>query len=163
MRRRYRIGRFLEKLDRMRSMIPLVAFTTDVIVGFPGETDEEFAETLQACRQAEFMKIHVFPFSPRRGTPAAEFSDQISPTVRKTRCQELAVLERELAFRYYQRHVERPLEVLVERECEDRPGWVRGTDRHYIPVVLPGSVQDVGKFVTARGSIPSRDSLQAAR
>jgi threonylcarbamoyladenosine tRNA methylthiotransferase MtaB len=163
MRRRYRIGRFLEKLERIREVMPDVAFTTDVIVGFPGETDEEFAETLEACRQARFMKIHIFPFSPRKGTPAATYPNQIPPEVRKARCRELAILERELAVEYYRKHVGRELEVLVERLCEDRPGWLRGTDRHYIPVHLPGEADDVGRFVTCRGTEARQEYLEAER
>src|ERR1700722_12034518 len=65
------------------------ALTTDVIVGFPGETDQEFAETLQVCRRARFMKIHIFPFSVRKGTPAADFPDQIHGTIRELRMLEL--------------------------------------------------------------------------
>jgi threonylcarbamoyladenosine tRNA methylthiotransferase MtaB len=163
MRRRYRVGRFLEKLDRIRQIMPLAAFSTDVIVGFPGETDTEFEETLNTCRQAEFMKIHIFPFSPRKSTPAATFADQISPIVRKERIQALAHLERDLAMRYYQRHVDRELEVLVERQCEEQPGWVQGTDRYYIPVRLPGTAADIGNFVACRGGLPEREFLQAWR
>ena len=77
MKRRYSVKRFLEKLERMRELIPNPAFTTDVIVGFPGETDEEFEATLETCRRARFMKVHVFPYSQRRGTPAATFPNQI--------------------------------------------------------------------------------------
>ena len=163
MRRRYRTGAFLDKLDRIRQNMPEVAFTTDVIVGFPGETDEEFEETLQTCRQAEFMKIHAFPFSPRRGTPAADFDDQVPPDVRKERMQRLAVVERELAVDYYQTKVGQPLEVLIERICTEdtAPGWVRGTDRHYIPVELPGTVDDIGHFRTVQGEAAFRDYLRA--
>jgi threonylcarbamoyladenosine tRNA methylthiotransferase MtaB len=163
MRRRYRVGRFLEKLDRIRQVMPLAAFSTDVIVGFPGETDAEFEETMNTCRQAEFMKIHIFPFSPRKSTPAATFPDQISPIVRKERIQALAHLERDLAMRYYQQHVDRELEVLVERQCEEQPGWVQGTDRYYIPVRLPGTDADIGNFVACRGGLPEREFLQAWR
>ncbi|MCA9000183.1 MAG: tRNA (N(6)-L-threonylcarbamoyladenosine(37)-C(2))-methylthiotransferase MtaB, partial [Planctomycetaceae bacterium] len=151
----------LDKLDRMRDVLPDVAYTTDVIVGFPGETDAEFEETLESCRRAEFMKIHVFPFSPRKGTPAALYPDQVSPEIRKQRCQTLAHLERDLAFRYYQRHVGRELEVLVERTCDEHPGWVRGTDRHYMPVILPGTKALVGELVLCRGEVPHREYLQA--
>lgn len=163
MRRRYRVGRFLEKLDRMREVMPGVAFTTDVIVGFPGETDDEFQQTLNVCRRAGFMKIHVFPFSARRGTPAADFPAQVPPEVRRERCQRLAELERNLAHSYYQSLVGRPLEVLVERECEQRPGHVRGTDRHYVPVLLPGQRHDVGQMVAARGARAQREHLIAER
>jgi threonylcarbamoyladenosine tRNA methylthiotransferase MtaB len=151
----------LDKLERIRAVLPDVAFTTDVIVGFPGETAAEFEETLETCRQAQFMKIHCFPFSTRKGTPAAAFPDQVPPEVRRERMQRLAVLERTLAQRYYASMIGRTLEVLVERVCDDRAGWVRGTDRHYIPVVLPGEVGDVGRCVFVRGTTAHVDYLEA--
>lgn len=163
MRRRYRIEKFLEKLDRIRDVIPDVAYTTDVIVGFPGETDEEFQQTVEACRRAEFMKMHIFPFSPRKGTPAADFPDQVHPEVRKRRCAELATIERVLAKEYYQTHIGRELEVLVERSCPEKPGWVQGTDRHYIPVTLPGHMHDVGQIVSCQGRFATEQDLEAAR
>ncbi len=163
MRRRYRVGRFLEKLERMREILPDVAFTTDVIVGFPGETEAEFEQTLETCRRARFMKIHAFPFSPRRGTSAATLPDQISPEVRKDRMQRLSVLERQMALRYYQSQIGRDVEVLVERTCPDQPGWVRGTDRHYVPVELPGAADDVGQFRVVRGERAFPDHLRASR
>ena len=79
MRRRYYVHRFLEKVEMVREGLNDPAFTTDVIVGFPGETDEEFEQTMETCRQARFMKIHVFPFSAREGTPAATMPDQVPP------------------------------------------------------------------------------------
>jgi threonylcarbamoyladenosine tRNA methylthiotransferase MtaB len=163
MRRRYSAQRFLEKIDAMRERLDDPAFTTDVIVGFPGETDEEFQQTLETCRQARFMKMHIFPFSPRKGTPAATFDNQISPQVRKERCGQLADLERELAMAYYHGSVGKPLEVLVERVSSERPGWIRGTDRRYIPVELPGTEFDIGEFVHACGKDVFRDRLQAER
>ncbi|HUG94484.1 MAG TPA: tRNA (N(6)-L-threonylcarbamoyladenosine(37)-C(2))-methylthiotransferase MtaB [Planctomycetaceae bacterium] len=163
MRRRYSVGRFLETLGRLRERLDNPAFTTDVIVGFPGETDGEFEQTLQACRQARFMKVHVFPYSTRRGTAAAAFPDQVPAEVRKERCERLARLERELALRYYEGLVGRELEVLAERPSDVRPGWLRGTDRRYVPVELPGSDTDVGNFVLARGVEPRREYLGAER
>jgi threonylcarbamoyladenosine tRNA methylthiotransferase MtaB len=163
MRRRYRIGRFLDQVDQFRDIIPDVALSTDVIVGFPGETDDEFEETAEACRRAEFMKIHIFPFSPRKGTPAAAYPDQVPAGIRKLRCERLAVVERELAMGYYAQHVEFPLEVLVEGVCDEAPGWVRGTDAHYMPVRMPGSPEEVGAIVGALGHTVHRDYLQAVR
>ena len=109
------------------------------------------------------MKIHVFPFSPRKGTAAAEFPDQVAPDVRKQRCRRLAELERGLAMDYYRSLKGSTLEVLVERPSEANPGHVRGTDRRYVPVELPGSIGDVGRFVAARGAAAERDYLLAAR
>lgn len=163
MRRRYSMAAFLDKMERMRERLDHPSFTTDVIVGFPGETDAEFEETLEACRQARFMKIHVFPFSVRKGTPAADFPDQVRPEVRKERCRILSELERDLTEDYYHTLVGRELEVLVERESRERPGWVRGTDRRYAPVELPGTTHDIGSFVTARGETVGRQQLTAVR
>lgn len=162
MRRRYSVARFLETVENMRRRLDRPAFTTDVIVGFPGETDADFEETLETCRQAGFMKIHVFPFSRRKGTPAADYPDQVSPEVRKERVRVLCELERDLAEQYYRSLVGTELEVLVERQLEGVPGWVRGTDRRYVPVELPGRPEDEGRFVTARGVMARRHQLQAS-
>ena len=162
MRRRYSTESFLETLRQFRRRIANPAFTTDVIVGFPGETEAEFQQTLDFCREAGFMKIHIFPFSPREGTPAVDFPDQIPPQVKKERLGRLAELERELATRYYRSLVGTDVEVLIEQSAE-QPGWLRGTDRHYVPVTLPGTVAEVGQLVTAQGVQVETDCLRATR
>ena len=163
MRRRYSISRFLDKLQMMKEHLDHPAFTTDVIVGFPGETDAEFEQTLNACQKAEFLKIHIFPFSARKGTSAADFADQISPQVIKQRLERLAEVERELAERYYQQREGKLSQVLVERVSKNNPGLVRGTDERYIPIELPGNEADIGTFVSAKGERAFRDYLQASR
>jgi threonylcarbamoyladenosine tRNA methylthiotransferase MtaB len=163
MRRRYTMAKFLDKLDRMRERLPDPAFTTDVIVGFPGETEEEFDETIEASRAAGFMKIHIFPFSARRGTPAATFRNQVLPEVRKARCDRLADVERELATAFYDRYIGDLLEVLVEQPVAGQPGWYEGTDRRYIPVRLRADESEVGQFVRAIGREVHRDFLAAER
>ena len=163
MRRRYRVGKFLEKLDRIRTVMPDVAFTTDVIVGFPGETDEEFSETIETCRAAQFMKMHIFPFSARKGTPAADFSDQVPAELKKKRCEILSVVERELAVDYYRRHIGQQLEVMIESEVAENPGWFKGTDRYYNPVHVPGDHSDLGKFIYCQGVSAHQSHIQAER
>jgi len=163
MRRRYYVARFLEKIDRMRERLDNPAFTTDMIVGFPGETEAEFEESLAACRRAAFMKIHVFPFSARRGTPAASLPAQVPAPVIRERCRQMSDLERELAQNYYRALEGKPLEVLVERKSEHGSGWYRGTDRRYVPVELPGTDDDLGQFVRARGEKAHREHLSARR
>ena len=160
MRRRYTVSSFLDKLQRMREVLVNPAFATDVIVGFPGETEAEFEETLETCRRAQFMKIHIFPFSPRKGTPAAEYPDQIHGTVRQNRTQRLEQLERELAERYYQSLLGQSLEVMVESEST-RDGWVCGTDRRYVPVELPGTRSDIGRMKRVRAVRTTRQFLEA--
>jgi threonylcarbamoyladenosine tRNA methylthiotransferase MtaB len=151
MRRRYRVGRFLETIDRMRARLDRPAFATDMIVGFPGETDEDFERSLEACRRAGFMKIHVFPYSPREGTRAASFPDQVPQPVIRERVARLSELDRSLAYRYYQELEGTLLEVLAEQISQERPGCVRGTDRRYVPVEVPGDANDLGQFVSAIG------------
>ena len=187
MRRRYRVERFLERLDQIRDMLGNdPAFSTDVIVGFPGETDAEFEETLETCRTARFMKVHVFPFSRRDGTPAATMSNQVPSELIRERVRILSNLERELAEQFYLSRVMSDfgepggvsprvqaatgceaasplLEVLAERESETRPGYVRGSDRWYMPVEVPGTIHDVGQFVTARAVWANRDGVVAER
>ena len=162
MRRRYSVESFLGKLDRMREVLDRPAFATDVIVGFPGETDAEFDETLEACRQAEFMKIHIFPFSPRTGTPAATYSGQVHGTICQERITRLEQLERELAERYYRSLLGRRLEVMVEGRST-REGWVCGTDRSYVPVELPGTGDDIGRMCHGKAVRATRLFLEADR
>ncbi len=163
MRRRYSVARFLEKIDRMKECLDQPAFTTDMIVGFPGETEADFELSAEACRRVGFVKVHVFPFSARAGTKAATFTDALPPAVIRERVARLGDLERELAERYYRTLANEQLEVLVEQAVPQRPGYVRGTDRRYVPVELPGDANDLGRFVTAVGQRASRDCLFAAR
>lgn len=161
MRRRYRVGSFLKKLDQFRDRFDLPAFSTDVIVGFPGETDAEFLETLETCERAGFSKIHAFPFSARKGTPAADFPDQIVPEVKKERLERLAVLERRLALRYHESLVGRTLTVMVEGEV--RPGWMRGTSCRYAPVEVPGTLADLAHLVPATITSANSEGLIGVR
>jgi len=166
MRRRYRVDRFLQRLDQIRDMLGNdPAFTTDVIVGFPGETDAEFEQTLETCRQARFMKVHVFPFSKRDGTPAATFENQVPPQVIKDRVQALGDLERELALNFYRSRIDSRAEqvVLAERMCDERSGWVKGTDQWYIPTEVPGDVSDLGNFVRCVAEDADRNRVLAIR
>lgn len=162
MRRRYKVERFLEKLDNMRERLDNPSFTTDVIVGFPGETEEEFQDTLKSCQQAGFMKIHTFPFSPRKSTPAAEFDDQIHPDIRKERCARLSELGKQLATNFYETLVGTDVEVMVEQKSVSRPGWLRGTDRRYAPVEFPGREELIGTLQRVRGEQVTTDGLLAS-
>ncbi|MFM8582446.1 MAG: tRNA (N(6)-L-threonylcarbamoyladenosine(37)-C(2))-methylthiotransferase MtaB [Planctomycetaceae bacterium] len=150
MRRRYRVAGFLAKVARIRERFDQPAFSTDVIVGFPGETDAEFEETLAACRAAQFMKIHTFPFSPRKGTPAAGFEGQVHAAVRQERVARLGLLEGELQRQYYRSLVGRDLEVMIEARPASTPGWVQGTACRYAPVEFPYPPGQVGRLVPVR-------------
>jgi len=166
MRRRYRVQRFLDRLEQIREVLgSATAFSTDIIVGFPGESESEFQQTLDTCRTARFMKVHVFPFSRRDGTPAASMPDQIPPEEIRRRVSALSELERQLAHQYYLGHVAltSQLEVLAERLVEGRSDLIRGTDRWYMPVECRGSAADLGHFVHCSASAANREGVTALR
>lgn len=166
MKRRYRVSRFVERLDQIREALGEdTAFSTDVIVGFPGETDEEFAQTVETCRRARFMKVHVFPFSRRDGTPAAEMPNQLPPSVIKERVQALSDLERGLALDFYRERIAAGDEqaVLAERPVADRPGWLKGTDQWYQPTQVPGDTAELGQFVRCVPRTADRTGITSAR
>ncbi len=138
MQRRYRVAGFLERCRRIRAALEAPAFTTDVIVGFPGETEADFEATCRVVRAVGFSKIHVFSYSPRAGTAAALLPARVPPAVVAARRDALRELECELARAYYRELVWRRLEVLVEGADPRRPGHVLGTSCRYAPVSLPG-------------------------
>ncbi len=146
MRRRWGTRMFLDRCRLLREALVEPAITTDVIVGFPGETEAEFQQTLETCRAARFSKIHAFPFSPRRGTPAAEMADQVPKSVRNERVSRLKALETELRNDYYKKLVGHRIQLLVESSRDivqlspsptDRnERLLRGTTCRYAPAEL---------------------------
>lgn len=152
MKRRYRARAFLQTIERIRAAFEEPALSTDVIVGFPGETEDDFERTLAVCGEAAFMKIHAFPFSARQGTPAAAFDGQVPAPVKHERMARLADLERKLAARYHQRLIGRRLSVLVEARPASREGYVLGTACRYVPVELPGQAAARGGLISARAT-----------
>jgi threonylcarbamoyladenosine tRNA methylthiotransferase MtaB len=151
MRRRYRSAGFLERCRRIRAALDVPAFTTDVIVGFPGETAADFEATCRVIREVGFSKIHVFSYSPRAGTPAASLPERVAPKVAAARREHLRTLERELAGVYQRQLIGRRLEVLVEGADPHRPGHVLGTSCRYANVSVPGLAPAlIGRLVAVR-------------
>ena len=145
MRRRWGRQRFIDRCRLLQERLDRPAITTDIIVGFPGETDAEFAETIATSREVGFSKIHIFPFSPRRGTPAADMPDQVSKHVQQERTRELAAVETELRDGYYRSLLGRKLRVLVETNERDST-WL-GTSCRYATVELNATAADEGHFI----------------
>jgi threonylcarbamoyladenosine tRNA methylthiotransferase MtaB len=138
MKRRYRSAGFLERCRRLRQALDQPAFSTDVIVGFPGETDADFAETCRLVRDVGFAKIHVFSYSPRQGTAAADLPDRVEPRMIAERRERLRELEGEQAQAYQRSLLGRRLDVLVEGADPERPGHVLGLSCRYAPVSFRG-------------------------
>lgn len=116
MNRPYRIAEYLESIERVKSRIPGVALATDIIVGFPGESEAAFAATMDVVERVEFSKLHVFRYSARPGTAAAEMEDVVAPEIKKARSKRLIALGNQIRGRFLAEHLHRRLEVLVEEE-----------------------------------------------
>jgi tRNA-2-methylthio-N6-dimethylallyladenosine synthase len=130
MRRTYDRDRFLDRVALIREHVPDCALTTDVIVGFPGETERDFAETLEVCDEVGFDGAFTFIFSARRGTEAAGFADDVSHEEKTERMERLVAVVQGRARERAQRFVGRELEVLVEGPSRHDPSRLRGRTRH---------------------------------
>ncbi len=131
MNRRYTIEQFEEIVQRLRSVYPDVILTTDVIVGFPGETDEEFEKTFQFLKRIKFYKMHIFKYSIRTGTKAATMENQVSDDLKESRSKRLLQLSVENQKFYHQQYIGRKVEILVEEKEET---YYKGHTANYLLV-----------------------------
>ena len=158
MRRSYRSDKFLGILDRVRSALPHAAITTDIIVGFPGETERDFAETLRVVEAARFSSAFTFQYSPRPGTPAAELPDQLPKAVVQERYERLIALQERISLEENQAQVGRTVELLVaqgegRKDDETRRLSGRAADNRLVHFALPVGTGDAprpGDLVTVR-------------
>ena len=158
MHRPYRIAEYLSAVERAAADIPRLALATDIIVGFPGESDAAFSATMDVVRRVGFSKLHVFRYSPRPGTPSAEMSDQVPPDVKKERSKHLIGLGNEIRREFLANHLDRPLDVLVEDErTVEGVGVASGQTGDYVRVFFEGTglfgsmVQVEGERIRADG------------
>ena len=131
MNRKYDKEYFSNKIDSIRKIRPDISITTDVIVGFPSETDELFDETIETIKKISFSKIHVFPFSSRNGTPASNMDNQVSESIKKKRVIELIELSKELEIKYMEKFVGKPVNFIVE---VIRDGYAYGHTGNYLNI-----------------------------
>ncbi len=148
MNRHYNCQDFAQLVENIRRKIAGVALTTDVIVGFPGETEKHFMESCQFIRQIGFAALHVFKYSPRQGTLAAGFPQQVPEEVKEERSHYLLQLASELAFNYARSFQGQVLPVLVEEEKE--PGWWQGFTPNYLKVSFAGLKEDQGQILPVK-------------
>jgi tRNA-2-methylthio-N6-dimethylallyladenosine synthase len=141
MRRTYNRERYLDRVALIREHVPDVALSTDIIVGFPGETDGDFEETLEVVDQVRYDSAFTFIFSPRRGTEAADLPGQLSHAVKRERMERLVEAVQRGAQERAQRFVGRTMEVLVEGPSRTDPAKLRGRTRHNKTVNFTGSAQ----------------------
>ena len=146
MNRKYSSVEFKEIVERIRKSYPQIALTTDIIVGFPGETREDFEETYNFVREIAFSDIHVFKYSPRRGTPAASFKNQVNGNDKQIRSKELIALGRELNKQYRAQFIGKTKEVLIETESRDHKNCMEGFTDNYLKVVMKGDASLEGQI-----------------
>lgn len=141
MKRTYTKEWYLDTVNKLRDSIPDIAISTDIIVGFPGETEEDFENTIKLLNEAEFDNIFSFKFSQRPGTPASEFCEKenVSETDANRRLSSLQELQREITFRKNQYNVGSTQEVLVEGESRNDSNWIYGRNTYNQIVHFPGS------------------------
>lgn len=139
MRRTYDRSRYMDRVAMIRERLPDCAITTDIIVGFPGETDADFEETVEVVEEVGFDGAFTFVFSPRRGTEAAEMHELfVEPEISRARMDRLVEVVRRRAGKRSQRFVGRELEVMIEGSSRDNPGQLRGRTRHNRNVYFEG-------------------------
>lgn len=162
MGRRYDSRFYASLLQRIRQIIPDIAITTDMIVGFPGESDADFSLSLDFAARMGFAKIHVFPYSRRRGTVAAEMPEQLSRKTKEERAARLAAVGEESARQYAERFVSRRLQMLVEQPIEYKDkSCYGGTSENYLSLILPEIAQK-GVIIEVLGKKYSSGSLIVA-
>jgi len=148
MRRRYTAEAALEAIARVRSAIPGATFSADIIVGFPGETEEEAAETMAFAKEARFLHLHIFPYSKRAGTEAAAMPGQVPENVKKARLKALedlqAGLRLDMLETYVDDHRETPVYVLVEQQKDT---VANGHSEHYVEIDIETDTDLNGQIV----------------
>ncbi len=150
MARKYNREQYLELVRKIKEAIPNVALTTDIIVGYPNETDEQFEETLSLYREVGFESAFTFIYSPREGTPAAKMKDNIPMEVKKERLQRLNDLVNELSKKAMEKYEGQVVEVLVEGESKNNPDVLAGYTRRNKLVNFSGPKSAIGKLVKVK-------------
>jgi threonylcarbamoyladenosine tRNA methylthiotransferase MtaB len=152
MRRKYTTEEYARKIEELHEAMPGVAITTDVIAGFPGETDGMFENGLAFIERMRFARIHVFPYSKRTGTPAARMEDQVDEETKHERVRRLIALSERLQFDYARNFAGRVLEVIPEREASEADGGclLTGYSDNYLQITFRGDPSLIGSIVPVR-------------
>ena len=146
MNRRYTIEKYLCIVDEIRRRDDDFSLTTDIIVGFPNETDEEFCATLDVIKKVRYDNIYSFIYSKRSGTKAAEMPDSISDEEKGHRMRELLEVQREVSTEHYKRFIGRTMRVLVDGVSKKKDGWLTGKSSEFIIVEFEGDSSLIGQF-----------------
>jgi threonylcarbamoyladenosine tRNA methylthiotransferase MtaB len=163
MGRRGTVEDLIARVGGIRGMLDRPSLTTDVIVGFPGETDADFQSTCRAVEQIGFAAVHVFRYSRREGTVAAQMAGQVRDGLKQHRAAELEQVARSVRRNYLRSLVGLTLPVLIESPVPGRPGWMQGTADRYVGVEVPGAREQIGRVIPAVAEGVVEDHLIAER
>lgn len=147
MNRKYDKKYFIEKIEKIRKIRPNMSVTTDVITGFPSETEEEFKETIDTIKKVEFTKLHVFPYSRRKGTVADEMENQIDEKIKKERVKLLMQLSKELEIKYMEKFIDKEV-IFIPEVSKD--GYLIGHTGNYLNVKINGEENLIGENVNIK-------------
>jgi threonylcarbamoyladenosine tRNA methylthiotransferase MtaB len=160
MNRRYSLDQYREAVARLRAQWPQVAITTDIIVGFPGETEAEFEETCAFVKEMAFAQVHVFNYSAREGTPAAVMAGQVAPEVRQGRLERLLDIVQKQSRTYLEQFVGNRMRVIVEG-VPPKGQYAEGLTDNYLRVILEGEPPETGSEQTVTITGVDEDALRA--
>jgi threonylcarbamoyladenosine tRNA methylthiotransferase MtaB len=150
MRRPYTAEDFKETVLNIRNKVPEIAITTDIIVGFPGETEADFNQTVEFVKELAFSKIHVFPFSAREGTPAADMKNKVNGNIIKEFSKKLRNINDQLMLNYQQKFIGDSKKVLIEEERDHNTGMLTGYTDNYLKVLTQGSDKYQNRLVEVK-------------
>ncbi|MBF8982008.1 tRNA (N(6)-L-threonylcarbamoyladenosine(37)-C(2))-methylthiotransferase MtaB [Lutibacter sp. B2] len=150
MNRKYNTSEYKVIVERLRRIINDVSITTDIIVGFPGETEEEFDETMKFVKYIQFSQIHVFKYSPRKGTPASKFKEQVLGNIKNIRSEKLIHLAEECLIKYNKRFINSRKKVLIEAASQEMNGFYEGLTDNYIRVFVKSKEELSGQIVSVK-------------
>ena len=163
MNRRYTREQYLDKVRKLREAVPGIGLTTDIIVGFPGETEEQFQDTLSIVQEVGYDSAFTFIYSPRKGTVAADMADQVPEDVATDRIKRLIATQEESQRKVMARFVGMEEEVLVEGLSRRSNKQVSGHGRHGVGITLPGTEEDIGRIIRVRVTALKNNTLVAER
>jgi threonylcarbamoyladenosine tRNA methylthiotransferase MtaB len=159
MNRKYSRKKYVNLITRLKADVPEISITTDCLIGFPGETDNNFQNTIDLVRKIMPLKVHSFPYSRRPGTKAGNFSGLVNPKIIRLRCNRLSEVAKECYKKFTQRFLDQDVDVLIEGKAKDSPGLLEGLTDNYLKVRLPFRPDLSNLIVRARLKSIRQDSF----
>ncbi len=150
MKRPYTAAFFRDLVNQIHVLIPHAAIGVDTLIGFPGETQKVFENTYALIKELPITYLHVFPFSPRKQTPAASYPNQVKPDILKARCSKMRGLGKTKKRAFYKKFIGQTVEVLVEGKRDLKTGYLKGLTSNYIPVLVQGEDKLMNTFINAK-------------